>query len=97
MFDIIGDNRTMAFEPIDGVDRLKLPVVLDRRRPGRRNDLRPELIPLLRGKSDADTRLEDDIWEPEDPGSSAWGMVIDVLIAIIVLGMVCLALLVALE
>jgi hypothetical protein len=87
----------MAFEPIDRVDRLEPPVALDRRRPGRRNDLRPELIPLLRGKIDSDAPPEEIIWAPDDPGSSAWGAAIDVLIAIIVLGMVGLALWVALE
>ena len=87
----------MAFEPIDGADRLEPPDLLDRRRPGRRNDLSPELIPLLRGKTDSDTHPEDDMWASEDPGSAAWDRVIDVLVTIIVLGMVCLALWVALE
>jgi hypothetical protein len=96
-YDIIVDNRPMPFEPIDGEDRLKPPVVLDRRRPGRRNDHSPELIPLLRGKSEPDTRPEDIVWAPEDPILAARGFVIDVLVSIIVFGMVCLALWVALE
>jgi hypothetical protein len=87
----------MALEPMDGADRLEPPVGQDRRRPGRRNDFSPELIPLLRGKSGSDARPKEIIWAPDDPGSSAWGASIDVLVTIMVLGMVCLALWVALE
>jgi hypothetical protein len=87
----------MAFEPIDAADRLEPLGVLDRRRPGRRNELRPGLIALLRGKNDSDVRPEEIIWASDDPGSSAWGTAIDVLIAIIFLGLAGLALWVVFE
>jgi hypothetical protein len=87
----------MAFEPFDGADRFAPSVVLDRRRPDRRNELRPELIPLLRGKSDSDARPEEIAWASDDPWSSAWGLILELVIYIIPLGMVGLGLWLALE
>jgi len=87
----------MEIEPIDRVDRLEADVAtLDRRRPGRRNDISPALIPLLRGKGDTDARPDAIIWASA-PKSEARGVFMGLLISILIFGMVGLAMWLAIE
>jgi hypothetical protein len=87
----------MEIEPIDRVDRLEADAApLDRRRPGRRNDISPALIPLLRGKGDSDARPEEIIWASASK-SEVRGVFMGLLISILISGMIGLAMWLAIE
>ena len=52
-----GYHHVMVSDPIDTSADLDAGAVPDRRRPGRRDDMSPELIPLLRGNAPPDLSM----------------------------------------
>jgi hypothetical protein len=86
----------MEIEPIDRLDCLETGAVQDRRRPGRSDDARAELIPMLRGSGDPDVGPQDVIWESH-LRSSARGVLMGLLISAIIFGTVGLPLWIAFE